>query len=564
MLTLILGFASCDMTEMDLQQNPNAVSPEQANVNNIYNNVVLDFNDFVGSHWHFTGGLSRMRNWTGGFTYNDAYSPSSLNFTWNEAYAVLLPDIDALIALSDEKGLGIHGGSARIMKAYILTTLVDLFGDVPYSEALQGTDIISPKDDPGDQVYAAADALLDEAITVLSNNTGAAPENDLYYGGDASKWITLANSLKLRNAVTTRLVNTNAASIINKLVADGDIIDDMSEDFQFTYGNNRTNPDTRSPFYTTHYESDDGIYMSNYYMWLLNGEKLDADGNEVIDPRIRYYFYRQVSDAFAQDVNVYSCIFSDLPDPAFTPQHYLDVDPRMPYCVLSNGYYGRDHMNGSGIPPDGPIRTVYGVYPGGGKFDDNSFDGVQNQGQDGAQGAGINPILLSSFLDLMRAEAAVTLGTNDDAAALLERAIRTSIAKTISFGPKDPNYTIEFDDPVVGPITPQDKFEPSEDAINDYVAVVMDKFNNSDDDGKLDVIIKELYIALWGNGLEAYNAYRRTCKPGNIQPTIEPASGDFASSALYPASHVDLNANATQKSITEPVWWDTNSTGCAY
>jgi hypothetical protein len=551
------------MLEMDLQEDPNNVSPEKADINNIYNNIVLDFNDFTTSHWAFTGSLSRMRNWTGGFTYNDAFSPATLDGVWYEAYAVLFPDMDALIAQADEIGLGIHGGSARIMKAYVMTTLVDLFDKVPYSQALQGTDVISPTADNGDQIYAAADALLDEGIAKL-NEGGAAPNNDLFFGGDATKWIKLANTLKLRNAVTTRLVDGNAAGVVNKMVADG-VIESGADDFAFQFGNNRINPDTRSPYYRSHYEADDGIYMSNYYMWLLNGEKLDADDQEVIDPRIRYYFYRQVSDAFAQDVNVYSCLFTDLPDQDNKPAHYTSIDPRMPYCVLDRGYYGRDHMNGMGIPPDGPIRTVFGVYPAGGKYDDNSFSGVQNLGTDGARGAGINPIMLSSFVYMLRAEAALTLGTSDDAATMLEEGIRASMNKVISFGSSDPNYTGGTVTDIDGNTFSVEEFYGADsDDIDEYVAYVMDKFNAADDAEKLNIVAKEAYIAQWGNGLEAYNLYRRTCLPANIQPTIEPASGEFARSALLPSIHVDLNASAEQKSNTTPVYWDTNSTGCAY
>ena len=45
--------------------------------------------------------------------------------------------------------------------------------------------------------------------------------------------------------------------------------------------------------------------MSNYYMWMLRAEKLDGVGIPVVDPRIRYYFYRQTEDASVQDENIF-------------------------------------------------------------------------------------------------------------------------------------------------------------------------------------------------------------------------------------------------------------------
>jgi hypothetical protein len=81
-------------------------------------------------------------------------------------------------------------------------------------------------------------------------------------------------------------------------------------------------------------------------------------------------------------------------------------------------------------------------------------------------------------------------------------------------------------------------------------------------DQKLDILIKEYYIALWGNGVDAYNTYRRTGKPGNMQLTKEPNPGEFVRSHLYPSVHVNLNQNAVQKStVGTKVFWDTNPAG---
>ena len=75
------------------------------------------------------------------------------------------------------------------------------------------------------------------------------PANDLFYGGDADKWVTFGNTLKLKAALTTRLTNGSAASTINALVSAGDLIDSESEDFQFQYGTQRDNPNSRHPLY---------------------------------------------------------------------------------------------------------------------------------------------------------------------------------------------------------------------------------------------------------------------------------------------------------------------------
>ena len=71
--------------------------------------------------------------------------------------------------------------------------------------------------------------------------------------------------------------------------------------------------------------------------------------------------------------------------------------------------------------------------------------------------------------------------------------------------------------------------------------------------------MKEYYLALWGNGLDAYNMYRRTSRPRGLQPTVLPGPGPFIRSFLYPSAYVNLNTNAKQKpDWAQKVFWDTN------
>jgi hypothetical protein len=561
LLALIVGFTACD-AELDLQVDPNAVTPEKASVKDLYNNIQLEFASAFRRAENIGGQLTRMYN-MGSFTYESHTSPTSFNGLWFSAYSGLFPDMEALLAITEPRGLDIHTGSVKIMKAYVLMALVDNLNNVPLTEAGKGTDIISPKADDGASVYAAANTLLDEAITLLGATSASAPNNDFYYGGDAAKWVTLAKTLKLRAALTTRLIDpSGATSTINSIVSGGDFIDDEAEDFVVQFGSKRNNPNSRHWMYNNHYEAGDGDYLSNYYMWLLRSEKVDADDNPIKDPRLRYYFYRQTEKTNELDPTVYSCHFSTLPTNHSNgiPTHYESVDPRMPYCTVTNdGYFGRDHGNGEGIPPDGPFRTHYGLYPGGGQFDDNSFIDTRLAGTTGGLGEGIFPIVLSSFVDFMRAEAALTIGTNDDAKALLESGMRKSIAKVMSFKKLVPTtFSREVEDRTEK-TTVEARYEPKAEDIDAYVNHVLAEYDAADANGKLNVVMTEYFIALWGNGLDAYNMYRRTGMPNNMQPTIEPAGGTFSRSFFLPAVHVNRNANATQKELTEKVFWDDGS-----
>lgn len=563
---LFLTVSCNDALDLDINTNPNAVSPDNAELAFLYNQVQLDFESFFSSTWYPGASASRMRAMTS-FFYNEAYSSTTFDGIWTNAYADLIPDLNAVISTANEGGLTIHSGSAKIMKAYVLMTLVDLFGDVPYSESGQGTDIIAPNADDGASIYAAAEALLDEAVAELTGSTAAAPAFDGYYGGNADSWAKLANSMKIKLYLSSRLVDGSAGSKIAAIVAGGNFITDGADDFVAQYGTNRDNPNSRHPFYNNSYEGADGNYMSTYYMWLLDGAK------SIEDPRLRLYFYRQDGNLTNEDPNIWDCVLTQTPFDLIPPgqfDHYLAVDPNLPFCITSeDGYYGRDHGNGQGIPPDGPVRTVYGLYPAGGSWDDNSFAFTQNDGTTGALGGGFAPIMLSSYVDFMRAEAALAASSGEDARALLESGVRKSIDKVLSFMdlvPASITGRVVGTDPVtMEPITAIQNYGVSTDDIEAYVAEVLATYDAAGDaTAQLDVVMKEYYIALWGNGMEAYNMYRRTGMPLNMPPLIDPqaaVSSSFVRSHLFPAVYVNLNSNATQKNTDTQVFWDTNAAG---
>ncbi|WP_268123143.1 SusD/RagB family nutrient-binding outer membrane lipoprotein [Roseivirga pacifica] len=561
LMMFALCISACDELDENLQ-NPTQVTPEGASLDDVYNSVQLTMRNIAGNMWYWPASLSRMTANTSAYQYIDASNAGSFNGIWSNVYSGLWADIQVVEDLAEPIGLDVHVGSVKVMKAYSMMLLVDVFGDVPYSEALQGTDVIAPNADSGADIYAAAITLLDEAITVMTGTDAAGPAYDNFYDGDADNWIKLANTLKLRAALTTRLVNGNAAAQVDAAVAAG-VIEDESEDWQFSYGNNRVNPNSRHPNYNNSYETSDGAYMSNYYMWKLRADKEDGGGNPFVDPRIRYYFYRQVEEADAQDASVYSCHFSQYPDQSAQPDWYADIDPRLPYCIVypGDGYLGRDHLNNEGIPPDGPIRTIYGLYPFGGQFDDNSFEDQQQQGTTGALGQGIWPLMLSTYVDFLRAEASLTLGTADDARTMLESGMQKSFAKVIGFESKDPgtfSATVTLRDGSSG--TVQELYGSDQDDVDNYIDYVLDAYDNATtDDERLDIIMTEYYIALWGNGIESYNMYRRTGKPGNMAPALEQGPGEYMRSFFLPADHVTRNPNASQKSITDQVFWDNGS-----
>ena len=552
-IAVLVAFTmSCDNFDLDLQENPNFPGVASGDIDAIYNNIQLEFEQIHFVLEDQTGEVTRMYNATSP-NYGAATLPVVFDGLWNSVYADFLPDIMALEEVAGPAGLNIHVGTAKILQAFVLMEMVDVFGDIPFSEIGQGLDELSPRVDPGSDVYAAADALLDEAIGLLGNPGEIAPAFDNFYGGDPVKWITLANTIKLRAAYLTG--NTAA---FNSIISAGDYIDSDDEDFQYNYGTGRNLPESRHPRYVNQYEQADGDYMSNYYMWLVRGEKLEVDGiTEIRDPRLRYYFYRKVNNSDKQPVDSYGCVLSDLPDQNSKPDSWDLIDPRIPYCYgAADGYTGRDHLNGSGIPADGAIRTAYGLYPMAGDFDNNEFENTQNLGTTGGLGYGISPLILSSFVDFMRADVALTAGGGDPRALMIE-AVGESIAKVRGFESLVAN---KMSSPVTqGGVTTtvQAAFGMSDADIADYEATVGRLYDEATSDAeRRDVIIKEYYIAAFGNGLEAYNMYRKTGLPANMAPPLqEENAGAFPRSMRYANAFVDRNIDVSQKEESVAVFW---------
>jgi len=530
----IFFISSCSLTEVDLLDNPNAVTPENAETGLFFNAIQLDIKDFFMNSNDLGAYVSRQLAMTGGNVYENAFAATTFNFIWNTAYADLLPDLDQLIVLTETEGSLVphYAGAAKILKGYVLMTLVDMFGDVPYEQAGQGVSNPSPTADDQAVIYGKALELLDAGIADMGKDSPSIAGNDLFYAGDATKWIKFGNTLKIKWYLNVGSGSNSNGDDIEAAAANA--ITSSDADFQFPFSSMRDIPDSRHWWYTDGYENGAGYYQSNYFMWSLAEEK------GIVDPRIRYYFYRQ-DLAEVADIDAFTLDCGTLN----APLHYGNDQP---FCHVGNGYWGRDHGNNDGIPPDGDRRTVAGVYPAGGNFDSGQGASAANSGVDGALGAGIAPIMLSSFTHFMLAEAVLTRGTAGDAAQLLEDGVKQSIAKVMAFGAGQADGS---------------EFIPTQDDIDAYVAYVNDAFANaSSNEDKLEVVMKEYHIALWGNGMEAYNGYRRTTFPSNLQPTLEPASGDFPRLMYYPADYINLNANiGSQRLLTDQVFWDANAAG---
>jgi len=529
----LLVVSACDL---DLQNDPNAVTVETASLDLVLNRVQLDFVSFYSASGGNGMRLTRMIN-QGSNLYEQAYVPVNFNGLWSNAYSNILNDIKFIEENAEKSNFKRHLGIARVIKAYVLMTLVDYFDAVPFSQALNPAEF-NPKTDSGEEVYVEALKALAQAKSDFGGTSVGTP-TDMFYANNYANWLRLINSMELKYHLNRKLVKASeSAAAINALITANNFIQ-PGQEFVFRYGTNLTDPDSRHPSFAGQYApGGGGDYQSTWYMWHLT----EAKGFD--DPRARYYLYRQqlVNPTNPQDVR---CVGE------FAPGHY--VAGGFPFCLPGErGYWGRDHLNGEGIPPDGLKRTAYGIYPVGGRFDNNAGQSVSPTA--GSGGAGIQPIMLPAFVDFMLAEAALTLtGVNGDPKALMLSGITKSLNYVRSFSLASSQAS------AISSFQTADQFTK---ARTDYVSYVSAEYDAVAANRKMYVIGREYWLSLFGNGNESYNLYRRTGQPDGMQPGLLSDFGNFPRSFFYPNNYITTNFNAVQKaSQGVRVFWDTNPAG---
>ncbi|WP_304064090.1 SusD/RagB family nutrient-binding outer membrane lipoprotein [Pedobacter glucosidilyticus] len=122
------------------------------------------------------------------------------DYAWNNLYVQLNNFKDIYNLANSTANIDkSYRGISLICQAWIFSILTDTYGDIPYSEALQGRNLIfEPKFDLQKDVYAGIFQQLEEANTLLAGAPNISAGSDPVYQGNASRWRKFGNSLYLR------------------------------------------------------------------------------------------------------------------------------------------------------------------------------------------------------------------------------------------------------------------------------------------------------------------------------------------------------------------------------
>jgi Starch-binding associating with outer membrane len=246
---VFFGAFGCGKNFDDLNVNPN-------NPSNVPSEALLTSAETFMAKYDFGAdafsGLILSQYWAQN-NYSDEsrwqFRPGSVDFYFGAAYQFALKDLEEIVALetaSDAAASAVSKNKvaiARILQSYIYHTTTDVWGPLPYSEALLGDRNRSPKYDAQKDIYMSLLARLHESIAAIDENEGSFGNADIIYAGDVASWKKFAHSLIMR--VAMRMADVEPA--IAKSEVEGAFADAFSSagdvaKFVYLSGNPNNNP----------------------------------------------------------------------------------------------------------------------------------------------------------------------------------------------------------------------------------------------------------------------------------------------------------------------------------
>lgn len=317
LIAMILPISSCENSLSELNTDPN--NPTTANIDLVFTagetSILYKFGRFTnGSDWNMWAGL-----WTQAFAGNhgsginfDQYTLRNADGLWATWYDGL-NDLKYVIDEGSKVDAWTHVGASQVMQALALGTLTSVYGDLPFSEALQGSVNPQPTFDTQEQIYNTIFQLLSDGITNLNKTPAAAFDlsagnADFVFSGDADKWKTVAYALEARyrnhfsikdptGSATAALTAVDNAKAAGYTSHDADLV--------FPY-------------------SGQGIYLNGFFHLFENNQMIASENfiaalNADNDPRIRAIWNDENTDGvflgyigkkngFGTDPNSYSPI----------------------------------------------------------------------------------------------------------------------------------------------------------------------------------------------------------------------------------------------------------------
>jgi len=467
---------------------------------------------------------------------------------WEALYSAI-SNLNVIITRGTEENRFVYAGIAKILKAYTFSMLVDVYGDVPFSEFDRFAEgITQPKFDKGSDIYPQLFKLLDEGIADINNTTPnpSKPGNDDYiYKGNTTNWIKAANTIKLKLYTQVRLVQDVKNQVTALLASPATLINSQAESFMMPYGPIGATDDRHPAFGDYNATQRGGQLFSPWLYEIMKGRNPNILTG-LADPRIPYYIYNQKSAPGGSNPTPENCT-------EFRDGGFISI------LFGSNGPC-RDGSNSQ-------TYSLLGLYPAGGRFNDSAARSVNSIGAQNA-GTGARPHEFITYADRLYLEAELILAgmAPGDPTIAFTKALDASFAQVdfiitthIKPGSAGAAQTV----PVISTMA----------ATTAYKNAVLVAYELGDNAKKMELVMTEKWINRIENPVDNYTDYRRTKYPVLFAPAPEgtvtsvtgpdgkvtPVSNDrkYPWSLPFSANEIALNSNAPPQKVPESykVFW---------
>jgi len=412
---------------------------------------------------------------------------------------------------------------AKILKAYYMQYIVDLYGDAPYSEAFKGRDNLTPVYDDDKAIYRALVEELEDARELIANSPNAEEAtSDIMLGGDMGRWVSFANTIELRILLRqSNLTDGETVTYRNTKLAELVALNDfVTQDVTINPGYSEANDDQQNPFFNdfvadaagTSPQNRNFVVASAHIATFLNGtQSAPYNTSGLVDER-RFRMFTNPAPGGVPNDNVGGVIQGDV-------------------TIVAGGSAPTDtNLSRLGIGLTGLVN--------------GSANGGNTSLENGSRRNGF--VMLASESYFLQSEAAVRYPAifTQDAKALFEQGI------TASFAFYSPTYE--------GVTLPALDAAAYISASDSYAGI---GWTASSD--KIQAIMTQKWLALIGiHGIEPYIDYIRTGYP--LTPLPLTASGTTKPKRLfYPLSeYVANSSNVPQLTLsqifTEGAFWIAN------
>lgn len=276
-LFFILMTFSCTENFEDINDNPNA--PQEVSPEFLLTNVILEQ---INEHT-YTQGL-RFNNYIAQFNSDveferiDRYELGSNSGYWNMIFG-LLADLESMKELPGYNEA--YEGVAEIYKVYLYSQLTDLWGDVPYSEAIQFDELnFTPVYDQQEEIYTNPEnGLLArlEAAAFQLENTNETIRGDIMFENDLDQWVRFANSLQVRFRIRISKKFTDFSKL-QQLAGEGKLMQSNADNAVVSYL-------SAAPNQFPLFNAATGIYQG-----LKMSETFENQLKQWNDPRLSVFF----------------------------------------------------------------------------------------------------------------------------------------------------------------------------------------------------------------------------------------------------------------------------------